>query len=305
MRRCVAAVVVLLSLHVGAAHAQPAKDGQTAEAALVTHAAQEVARGNRLFAERHYREAAQAFEAADALVASAVVQQNAGAAWERAGERACAADAYDAALAAGTLDAEFTADTRRRLGALERELGVLVVAEPSGARIRVAHAAGRAIPTRVHLAPGSYEVVVEMPGRGPVVRTVTVVAAAVTELRVQPDPPRHAPPAAGRSVPARPATEAPWPVTRTLGWIGVGVGVAGAALGGVFAARYLSVRSEFLERPGDALHDEAAGWQTASTATFYPSLAVLAVGVVLLVTGSADARAPNAAGSAAPLVARW
>jgi tetratricopeptide (TPR) repeat protein len=298
-------VVVALALIASRSAAQPADEQRIAEAR------RQVARANELFARESYAEAARAFEAADAIAPSGVVKQNAGAAWELAGEHARAADAYEAALGTGTLDGEFTADTRRRLARLDARLGVLVVPEPRGGTMRVAHVDGRALPARIHLPPGTHEVLIASPLGKQVTRSVEVRAGAVAELRLPPE----TFPAATTTARAPEPSPRPEPprgdasnAQTIVGWSVLGVGAAAGVAGAICGILFLDARGEYqrdqVSRQNPRLKDAADDWQLATTATVYPAIGAIALGVVLLVTApeSATARATR---NGTLLGARW
>ena len=178
--------------------------------------------GEAAFTRHEYRAAALAFEAADEKAASGGAMYNAAVAWLEAGEPARAADAFERALASGELLDGRLGDAKKRLAALERKLGVLVVTGPATVSITVAHLTGARPPRRVHLRPGDHVVHASLANGEHETRVVRVVAARETKVAV------GAPTSSYPAEPTRP-TEQPAPASDTplqarspsspLGWI--------------------------------------------------------------------------------------
>ncbi len=259
--------------------------GTTAIDAAKTH----VARGREQFDAERFSDAAKAFACADAASPSAIVKQNEGAAWARADDRVRAADAFEEALARGTLDAAWIADTRSRLAPLRAALGVVVIEQPVGAKVTVGHIQRRAIPIRFHLEPGTHVVVVEGASGQRVERKVTVAANQVVtpqfslpapEPEVQPTEP-----------PAPRAPSAPASDDVHLGF-GIGLTALGGALGVAAiatAVHFVNLREDYLAEQTDrAAFDQTKDFQAASSVLIYAAIGVTALGVVVLATVPGD-----------------
>ena len=259
--------------------AQPATDATPRAAAKL-----EEGRGH--YRSGRYQEAAQAFAAAHALSPNAGTKQNEAAAWQRAGQPARAADAYAEALAMGSLDEEFAADSRRRLEELERKLAVLAVEEPRGGVVSVAHARGRRIPALIHLEPGVHDVEVRDAGGAVQLRRLELSAGRTERLSLAPPPaktPAAVRPAARPVVPKEADSSGPG-VQRIIGFFSLGLGAATGIASAVLGVGYLNARSDFADDPNQDLLDDAERWQTATTATFYPAAGLTVLGAVLLLT---------------------
>jgi tetratricopeptide (TPR) repeat protein len=149
-------------------------------------AASEFREGRAAFARGDARGAAEHFEQAYRLAPHAATIYNAGAAWDAAGERARAADDYELALELGGMSETYVADAQERLAALQKVVGVLLVTEPRGASISVAHVSRLRVPAHIHLAPGTYEVSVHSSGDVSVKRSVSIRAGEQSVLSVHP-----------------------------------------------------------------------------------------------------------------------
>jgi tetratricopeptide (TPR) repeat protein len=204
------------------------------------------------FQEGRYAAAASLFEAADRIAPStskdprferfhANTRYNAASAWQLAGEAARAATAYEAALASETLHPDRREEAEEQLSQLRQNLARVIIRQPLGALITVDHLQRTPLPAVFYLRPGTYEIAVEHDGTESVTRA-DVAAGKNHDLeldlpaRVLPAPPPRA------SEPAPPPIVPPPPVEsdatqKTLGWIGLGAGVAlsGAAI--VFGVR--------------------------------------------------------------------
>lgn len=257
--------------------------------------------GEAAFTRHEYRAAALAFEAADEKAASGGAMYNAAIAWLQAGEPARAADAFERALGSGELLDGRLGDARKRLAALERKLGVLVVTGPATVSITVAHLTGARPPRRVHLRPGDHVVHTSLANGERATRVVRVLAAQETKLAVgdsaSSDP----------EEPARPADEQLGPANDTraearssgspLGWILVSAGAASALTGVFLLSRGLSARDRFEDsgRTDVDAHDRAIRYRTWSTVTLFGGAALAGTGAVLLLTSGKESGRPVAA----------
>jgi hypothetical protein len=134
-------------------------------------------------------------------------------------------------------------------------------------------------------------------------RDVRLVFAPRVAVAAVP-PPGPAPAAPGPE-PARPSDADGGATQRTLGWVALGVGGAGLAVGGIFGILGLSDKSELEAscpdrrcEPSeyDAL-DAYESKRTISTIGFVAGAAFAATGVVLLLTAPSGAASPSDAGA--------
>jgi hypothetical protein len=241
------------------------------------------------YQDGRYAAAASLFEAADRLAPHASTRYNAATAWDEAGEAARAATGYEAALALDTLDEGRRQQAEERLQILRKELGRVSIQQPPGAFVTVDHMQRAPVPTVFYLRPGNYDIAVEYEG------TDTTTGADVSaggDHDLTLDLPVKAPPA---PVTLPPEAMAPLPATppvdtgatqKTLGWIGVGAGVAlsGAAI--VFGVRALSARDRFYEssRTNAAAREEASDLRLATNVLWGGATLAGTAGLVLLLT---------------------
>ena len=213
-----ALLLVLLS-------AAPALESQET---LTARAAQHFREAREAYARGESAEAARLFEQAAREAPHAASLFNAALAWEEAGERARAADDYDLALDLGQLSAAQERDARLRLAALTKLLGTLILAEPRGATVQVAHLENAPLPLTVHLAPGDHRVVITAVGGERTERTVSLRAGEVQTLAIEPpllelppEVPLRPPPVAAVATPL-----APLPTQKILAWVSLSTGAA-------------------------------------------------------------------------------
>ena len=255
--------------------------------------------GEVAFSRNEYRAAAIAFEAANEKSPNGGAMYNAGVAWTRASEPTRAADAFETALDGGTLPDGQLGDARTRRGALERRLGVLVVAGPAGSSFTVGHVNEARPPRRVHLRPGQHLVRLRLASGEREARVIRIFAAGVTKLSLDAPPP----PEPGEPPPPLPH-RAPASVggdsgTRsdgaTLGWVLVSAGAVSAGAGVVLLTRGLSERDAFerSDRTDTTAHDRAISYRTWSTVTLFGGAALCGTGAVLLLTGKPEPGAPR------------
>jgi hypothetical protein len=280
-----AAFVVAL-LCAGAAHAQP--NDKDRAAALFREADQAADRGEPAEAASLYAEAYR-------IAPHAITKYNEALEWEKARERALAADAYEVALAREELDALRKRDARLRLAALKKQLAYLRVNEPAGARISVAHVSGATVPTQIHLPPGEHEVRIEL---GDCQRSERISLRAGTSrdfsaaCAAPPPPAPSAPPPPPKPSPKRrPAST----LRRDAGWVVVALGAAGGFSLLPLSQTAIDANDQWKDSglTDDAAYDRAVAFRTATNVVLGVSAAVVGVGLtlVLLPTGDEEAAA--------------
>ena len=253
-------------------------------------AAQEIFRaGSAAYERGEFRAAALAFEAAHREAPHAAALYNAGIAWEAVRENGRAADAYEAALGLGGLEAGQERDARAHLTALERVLARVEVSAPSGALVSLAHAERRAVPAAVHVEAGAHEVRVSLVDGRALSRAVRVAAAERAVVAFE-APAASAPlvPRAAR-IPSAPPPALPPPddgslPLRPIGWaaLGGGVLIGGAAVAlGVAALDQRDAYDASGHRDADA-RDAAAGLRTWTNVAWVGAGVLALGGVVLL-----------------------
>lgn len=295
--RCLLLFACLLALATSSLAVRAADTAPTTPTDLARQRFQEAAEA---YQEGRYAAAASLFEAADRIAPSssrdpqlqrfhASARYNAASAWEQAGETARAATAYEAALAFETLDPGRGAQASERLAQLRRSLARVSIRQPLGALITVDHIQRAPVPMVFYLRPGTYDIAVEHDGTESVTRaeldagdehdiTLDLPATVLTE-----PPPQPSVPSEPQPVP-RPADDGA--TQKTLGWIGVGAGVAlsGAAI--FFGVRALAERDRFNESDhtdADA-RGKAADFRLATNLLWGGATLAGATGLVLLLT---------------------
>jgi hypothetical protein len=241
------------------------------------------------YRDGRYSAAASLFDAADRLTPHPSTRYNAATAWEQAGEAARAATGYEAALAAATLDEPRRKVAEERLASLKQGLGRILVQRPLGAFVTVDHVQHVPVPATFYLLPGAYELEVDYQGKTNQ-SPLTVVAGRDHDIKLDyPDsePPITAPPGALEPVRLPPVPPADSGISqKTLGWIGVGAGVAlgGAAI--VLGLRALSARDSFAASGNTdaAARDRASDLRLATNVIWGGATVAGVTGLVLVLT---------------------
>jgi tetratricopeptide (TPR) repeat protein len=259
-----------------------------------SQAAREFDRGTAAAARGDYLDAAAAFLRAYKLAPHAAPLYNAALAWEAAGDRPRAADAYASAMELGGLADGQARDAARRLRSLDAGLALLSVQAPAGATVSIAHAERMATPARIRLLPGEHALHAWFSdGRG-LVRRVTV-GVGLVELRLEPEQQQAA------RAPAATAPEAPSagaPAYRVLGWSALGAGVV---LGGVTAylgTHALQARDDYYDsgRTDRDAYDRAGSYRTWTNVALGATAVAGAAGAVLLIKSYSRSSEPTTAG---------
>jgi hypothetical protein len=251
--------------------------GQEAEAASLFRA------GAAAYERGDFRAAAVAFEDAHRRAPRAATIYNAALAWQAAGELGRAADAFEACIAYGGLEASSLEDARSRLRALDPELGVVRVTGPDGYKGSIAYVEDAALPRRVRLRPGSYEVRANGPDGNVLTRSVEVKAGTSVEVSFEPPPAALAP-------------SSPEP-QRTIGWITLGTGVAFGLLTAGLGVAALDARDLYLHSGNTDLdaRSSADRLRTWTNVSLVAAAVCAGAGVTLILT--APKARPSAAGS--------
>ncbi len=224
-------------------------------------------KGEQAFQDSDFRAAAEAFEAAHQQRPHVSVLFNAAVSWDHAGETARAATDYSSALAQGGLTPAQALQAESRLDALTAVLGLVQVSQPVGGAVTVDFVDAQAIPTRFYLPPGHYQVKLETE-RGTAMTPVEVRAGErlrlvlneVERAVVSPAPPPERP--SPVEPPAKTTPEGDSSLWKpTLGWIGLGVGVAASGAAIYLGLGALNARARF----DSSGHTDAAARQSATT----------------------------------------
>jgi len=307
-RRVGAALAVALLLGVGSARGQassvpaPASaSGSEAEADAFFRA------GSAAFAQGDHRAAAQSFEEAYRRVPRGASIYNAAAAWDSAGEHGRALEGFEIALGRDDLEEALRRAAQSRVDALHRSLGCLSIHGPEGWTVSVAHAEGRALPTKVCVAPGEHSARLEGPGGDRVTRSARVEAGRTVEIA--PDVPRpkansRASPPVVPTAPAK-AEQAPTGSRRAWGLIAVGGSAVLAGTAAYLGVRTLDTLDEFdSNRHSTDLHDRTIAFRAWTNIAWVGAAVLGGVGVALLLTApsrSASKPAPRATVRLGPL----
>jgi hypothetical protein len=252
-------------------------------------------KARQAFERKDYEVAARTFEEAYRLKPHPATQYNAALAWEKAGELARAADAFESALDSEGLDEGRATASRERLAALKRQLGYVFVSKPLGATVSVAHADNISIPAKIHLAPGKHELVVRRSDGTSSDQTVLVRAGEAVQVAVEGgglnpslvEPLDDGTGGASGTTGAGDRAEGDGSCGQcTWGWVAIGGAVVAAGVGTYFGLKTLSERDAFEDskREDEPARDRALAARTASNVAFGVAIVSGAVGAVLLLT---------------------
>ncbi len=257
-----------------------------------------VAEARRLYGEakkamgdKKYRDAALGFEAASKLHPHAVALYTAAQAWELAGEPGRAADAYARALSTPKLNDSQAQRSRERLEALEKNLGVLVVAGPETTNAQLDDHIEVTLPARLHGTPGKHTLTLKRAGGVSEERSVELEAGNTTELdseasadeepQSQPtqkevklsEPKKH---------PVRVESKSPGP-WQTIGWVATGAGVAALGGGALLGISAKDAADTYNATPSRETFDHAKGLESKTNIMFIAGGVLTAAGVGILV----------------------
>jgi tetratricopeptide (TPR) repeat protein len=291
-----ATLLLALALVATRASAQAPAEDTAAEAR------QQYNLGTAAYKEKRYVEAALHFEAAAAHRAHAVTLYTAALAWEQANrpERAC--DDFSRALEVTGLSAQQTANARERVASLERTLGTVVVIAPVDWRVQLEGLSEVGVPARLHATPGVHKLLVRAPNRPVDRRDVTLELGQTTRVELEDAPPPESPPPpqAKRDEPPRVIVAPPPPpaprtaITKPLGFVAIGAGVAALGAGVVLGTQALSAKDAYDAAPTRASFDHAHALQTWTTIAFIAGGAFAVGGVVLVLLPGPKARTSTA-----------
>jgi hypothetical protein len=265
--------------------AAPSEDGGATEARrLYTEA-------KKALSAKKYSEAALGFEAASRIKAHAVALYTAAQAWELAGERARAADAYGRALATPQLSESQTERSKERLAALEKELGTARVVGKSGTKVVLDDHMEMTVPATVHGSPGAHVLSVTLPDGSTEKRALNFVAGQSQDVNLdqapepQPDMPTPKPVklAEPKKQPVKAESAPPSPLWKTVGFVATGAGVA--ALGGAVLVGTSAKDAEetYEAQPSRETFDHAKGLETRTNILLIGGGVLTAGGIGILV----------------------
>jgi hypothetical protein len=262
---------------------------ETARAAESDVAAEMFRAGSRAFARGEFRAAALSFEEAHRRTPHAASVFNAALAWEAAGEKARAADAYAEALARKELGAAQGKEARARLDELRRSLvGLVRLSGSASILVSVAHLSRRALPVEVHLAPGEHTLTFEHPDGTRESRRLVIDAAAHSDQTVLARPPRppQGPTTAGIATGPGPSEPPPTrsPSLRITGWSLLVTAAVAAGLAGYLGTEAVSSNTTFKESKytDQAAHDRAVRMRTGTNLAWAGSAALAITGAILI-----------------------
>lgn len=240
---------------------------------------------------KKYSEAALGFEAASRIKAHAVALYTAAQAWELAGERARAADAYSRALSTPQLSESQTERSKERLESLEKELGTAKVIGKSGTKILLDDHMEMTVPATVHGSPGAHVLSVTLPDGNTEKRALNFIAGQSQEVNLdeapepQPNMPSPKPVklAEPKKQPVKAEPRRPSPFWKTVGFIATGAGVA--ALGGAILVGTSAKDAEdtYKAKPSRETFDHAKGLETRTNILLIGGGVLTAGGIGILV----------------------
>lgn len=250
----------------------------------------------KAFKEERFKDAALGFEAASDIRPHAVALYTAAQAWELAGEKARAADAFARALATPKLNDSQAARARQRLKELEAGLGSVVVIGSGETRVRLDDYSEASVPARLHAEPGEHALHITREDGSTETRQVTVGAGETVEedtdtradetlTDVDEGEGKKAPLEEPKKQPVRVETEGA-PFTRTLGFIGIGAGVAALGGGLLIGQSAKDAESTYKAAPTQETYDHAKGLESKTNLMLIAGGVLTAAGVALVVFSS-------------------
>ncbi|MEZ4441194.1 MAG: hypothetical protein R3B72_18990 [Polyangiaceae bacterium] len=263
--------------------AEPEAKPAVAEAKALDKQAREA------FEAKRFEEAARAWAAGAELLPRGATKYNEAFAWQKAGQIAAAADAYEAALELGVPD-DLEKPSSERLAKLKGELGYLVVTGPEGGRISIAHAKDRPVPAKIHLPIGHHTAtLVADDGRSAQVE-VDSAAGVSTILKTPPELAPITPDPVPQPMPIPPEEEPGGGWMTPVGW--TFVGLAGAATGATIALGVLTLNTvDDYDAGGntdDDLRRKALTLRTTTNVMIGVSSALAVGGVLLLLLAPSE-----------------
>ena len=261
------------------------------------------------FADGDFKRAAELFEEANRLSPHAQLRYNAALAWEKAGEKARAADGYEAALRQGGLDDQRAGKARAGLAALKQTLGYVKMPGPLGGTLSVAHQNSAPIPAQFHLTPGTHVIAVQRADGSSTSKSIQVRAGEVVSVEIEAGVASLRAPAAApatREVP--PAKDTPATTTSssqaTWGWIALGGGVLLGGATAYFGTQTLSASDDYeASKFTDAdARDRGVRNRLITNVALGGAVVAVGVGSYLLITSprsDSEARVPRRRGSRA------
>jgi hypothetical protein len=240
------------------------------------------------YAKGDYDRAAELFDQANRLAPFAELRYNAALAWDQAGEKARAADAYEGAVRRGGLDDERARESGARLAELKRELCYVRVERPVRATVSVAHVQKAPVPVELHLPSGTHELTFELPDGRVEKKTIEARAGEALSVGVSFAEPNQ--------LATRERPESPQPTvkdesgtsTRTWGFVLVGTGVVLGGVSTYLGFKTLDEQKTFDDsgyRDVDA-HDRGVTYRTWTNVALAGAVVAAGTGVTLLLVGS-------------------
>jgi len=241
------------------------------------------AQARRAFQEERYRDAAVGFEAASKLHTHAVALYTAAQAWELAGERPRAADAYARALELSGLSESQTTRARERLAVLTPELGVVVVTGDSSTQVQLDEQMQMTLPARVHGTPGSHTLVIVYADGSNERQPVTLERGASIERSAAKAAPAEQPRIIPLAEPRKHGVHLEDEQPRTSPWLGIGLVTTGAGVASLGGAILLGTaakdaESTYKAAPTRETLEHARSLETSTNV-------MLAIGAVLTAGG--------------------
>lgn len=235
------------------------------------------------YARKEFTEAARLFARAFRVEPHPATKYNEGRAWDQAGVRSAAADAFELALTLPGLDEGRTAIASRRLAELKVLVVTVEVTKPLGARVTTPSGDSYGIPARFHLDPGAHEIVVSGPS-GNVKRIVTGEAGSVVQIVVDlPAPPLAV--AKPAPIPDRVEPHS----SRAAPLVAFGVGGALAVTSGVLGVLTLRARTDYVNLRGserESAGDRFAVYKRWTNISLAAAGVAVTTGVILWISES-------------------
>jgi hypothetical protein len=271
------------------------------DAAIVEEARRLYNDARKAFKDDRFSEAAIGFEAASKLRPHAVALYTAAQAWELAGHKARAADAFARALATPQLDDTQAERARKRLAELEAELGSVVVSGEETTRVQLDDHSEVTAPARLHAEPGDHTLLIVRADGSSDRRQVSVGKGETIEVDAEAreeadegeaEEVKTVPLSEPKQQPVRVEAAAGPPLMRTLGFVGIGAGVAALGGGILLGLSAQDAEDTYKSAPTQATLDHAEGLESKTNIMLVAGGVLTAVGVGLVIFSARDGESP-------------
>jgi hypothetical protein len=227
----------------------------------------------KAMSEKRYKDAALGFEASAKIKAHAVAFYTAAQAWELAGDPARAADDYTRALATPKLNENQSQRSQDRLAELAKQLGIVSVDGDEGTKVKLDDHMESGVPVKLYGTPGDHELSVSHSDGSSEKRKVTIEQGKTVQIDAddRPEPQPGTPTVKKKKTvqlaepqkhPVEPEPAKPSSALKTVGFIGIGAGVAALGGGVLLGLSAKDAEKTYKATPSQETYDHAKQLQT-------------------------------------------